>query len=290
MTRFGYGLGNYSAFIDLDRENPFLISLRVGFFMVTSVNLEGVRMLPASSSLAILAFASNAALGQNIDLSGLHPVTVRWMLDLSEMIYEVGIVNPLSMIVAGDGDNLSSIRACYALRQASSVPLHLISSTMSETEAELACSLGATTVNGAGSAPAVIAQFIWQFLKLSAEALETAEPLETDSAKHLEIAGLKMDLGRRTACIDGAGVTLTRIEFELLTVLVRSPGSVISRAELIAKVWGSDWFGAENVLDTHLTHLRRKISRSRLDKAIVNVRGVGFYFEPMYQCRAESVP
>lgn len=231
-------------------------------------------MLPVSSQSVILAFAPSAALAQHIDLSELRPIPVRWIFDANEMIREVEAINPVSMIVLGDGDNISALRVCYALRQSNSAPLHLISSTMSESEANLARSLGATTVHGATAAPAVIAQFVWQFLKLS------ATPRMNDAPRQIEIAGLKMDLGRRTVCINGESVSLTRIEFELLTLLVKAAGSVISRADLVAKVWGSNWFGVENVLDTHLAHLRRKIAGNGLDKAIVNVRGVGFYFEP----------
>lgn len=231
-------------------------------------------MLPLSSHSVILAFAADAALIQTVDLSELRPIPVRWVHDLTEMIREVGIINPVSMIVLADGDNISAMRSCYAIRQTNGAPLHLISSTMSDSEANLARSLGATTVHSADAAPAVIAQFVWQFLKLS------AEPGTIDAPNQFEIAGLRVDLGRRTVCIRGSAVALTRIEFELLTILVKAAGSVISRADLVARVWGSNWFGVENVLDTHLAHLRRKIAGNGLDKAIVNVRGVGFYFEP----------
>jgi DNA-binding response OmpR family regulator len=233
-------------------------------------------MLPASSNSVILAFAANPVLAQTLDLSELRPIPVRWVYELSEMIREVAVLKPVSMIVAGDGDNIASMRTCYALRQADAAPLHLISSTMSESEANLARSLGATTVHNAQAAPAIISQFVWQFLKL------TAEPRVVEMPKIIEIAGLKMDLGRRTVCVGGNQKPLTRIEFELLTLLVRAAGSVISRADLVAKVWGSNWFGVENVLDTHLAHLRRKIAGNGLDQAIVNVRGVGFYFEPQH--------
>lgn len=231
----------------------------------------------------ILAFAVNSTVAQSIDLSELRPIPIHWVYDIAEMIREVEATNPVSMIIAGDGDSISSIRACHSLRQASNAPLHLISSTMSESEANFARSLGATTVHSFEAAPAVIAQFVWQFLKFSVEPRAISEP------KQIEIAGLKMDLGRRTVCVDGVAVALTRIEFELLTLLARAAGSVISRADLVTKVWGSNWFGVENVLDTHLAHLRRKIAGTGLDKAIVNVRGVGFYFEPMATYATASV-
>lgn len=231
-------------------------------------------MLPPGPHLVIFAFAVNPAHVQNLDLSELGVIPVRWMSDLPEMIRELGVLTPVSIIVVGDGDNIFSLRMCYALRRATDVPVHLISATMSRSEADLARSLGATTVNSPEVAPQVIAQFVLHSLKLTGEQ-EVVVPRQ-----YIEVSGLKLDLGRRTVTIDDVAVNLTRLEFELLTLLVRSAGSVISRAEIVAKIWGLNWVGAENVLDTHLAHLRRKIAGNGLDKAIVNVRGVGFYFEP----------
>ena len=141
-------------------------------------------MLPPSSHSVILAFAPDAALIQTVDLSELRPIPVQWVHDLAEMIREVGVVNPVSTIVLADGDNIAAMRTCYALRQTNSAPMHLISSTMSDSEAGLARSLGATTVHSVEAAPAVIAQFVWQFLKLS------VGPRTIDAPKQIEIAGL----------------------------------------------------------------------------------------------------
>jgi DNA-binding response OmpR family regulator len=60
--------------------------------------------------------------------------------------------------------------------------------------------------------------------------------------------------------VHGKPVTLTRAEFGLLVLLVSASGSIVAREMLVAKVWGENWFGVENVLDTHLAHLRRKPS------------------------------
>jgi DNA-binding response OmpR family regulator len=226
-----------------------------------------------SSSPSVLAFAANVPLGLSTDLSDLHPVPVSWMYDLKEMISEAGRVNPTSLVVVGDGDNISSLRICYALRQVCSAPLHLISATLSNSEANLAFSLGATTVNTPSAAPAVIAQFVKQLVRMAVE-FRPAEP------KVLDIGRMQLDMGRRKLTIDGHPVALTRTEFDLFALFVRASGSVVARADLVKQVWGENWFGVENVLDTHLAHLRRKLSQRGFERAIVNVRGVGFYFEP----------
>ena len=221
----------------------------------------------------VLAFAANLPLGVTTDLSGLHPIPIQWIYDLKEMISEAGRIDPTSMVVVGDGDNIASLRTCYALRQVCVAPLHLISSTMSESEGNLALSLGATTVNGPSTAPSVISQFVKQLLRMAIE-------FQGESPKLFDIGRMQLDLGRRKVCIDGKPVALTRTEFDLLMLLVKAAGSVVSRSDLVARVWGANWFGVENVLDTHLAHLRRKLADRGFDRAIVNVRGVGFYFEP----------
>ena len=89
---------------------------------------------------------------------------------------------------------------------------------------------------------------------------------------------LELDLLRRSVLVDGAAVELTRIEFDLLETLTARPGIVWARHALMRKVWGPNWFGAENVLDTHMSHLRRKIDRRDRPSLIATVRGVGYRF------------
>jgi DNA-binding response OmpR family regulator len=231
-------------------------------------------MLPRFSQSIILAFAPNPVVAASTNLVELGPMPIQWIYDMKAMIREVEETKPVAILVVGDGDSVSSIRTCYALRRASVAPIHLISSTMSESEANLARLLGATSVLSAEAAPTALSQLIWQHLNAS------PQPEVSPPTNQREIAGLNIDFGRRTVRFNGVDVALTRIEFELLTLLVMAAGSVISRTELVAQVWGANWFGVENVLDTHLAHLRRKIARHGFENAIVNVRGVGFYFEP----------
>ena len=87
---------------------------------------------------------------------------------------------------------------------------------------------------------------------------------------------LQMDIGARTVRIDGAPVELTAIEFDLLKVLIENRGRVLSREQLLEKVWGGEYFGEIRVVDVHLGHVRHKLGRESL---ISTVRGVGYRFE-----------
>jgi DNA-binding response OmpR family regulator len=231
-------------------------------------------MVPESSHPAVLAYSARTASSVAIDFSELHPVPIFWFHDEAELISQVGLRRPVALVVAGNEDNVATIRVCYSLRRVSESPIHVISSTMSESEITLSMSLGATTVNTPQVAPSAIAQLVRRCLKLSFQPRDESQP------NVLRVAGLELDLDRRRLTVRGNRVDLTRTEFQLLAMLVAAAGSVIGRDELVAKVWGPNWFGVENVLDTHLAHLRRKLSPHGLGRSIVNVRSVGFYFEP----------
>lgn len=91
---------------------------------------------------------------------------------------------------------------------------------------------------------------------------------------------LSVDPRRRSVVVGGAPVSLTTLEFDLLATLIREPGVVYSRQQLLDRVWGIGYVGDEHVVDVHLAHLRRKLgddaSRPRF---VETVRGVGYRFK-----------
>ena len=90
---------------------------------------------------------------------------------------------------------------------------------------------------------------------------------------------MRVDRDRREARVNGEEVDLTRKEFELLELLIREAGSVISRERLIDEVWDTNWFGSTKTLDVHVSSLRRKLGDdSQNPRFIHTVRGVGFRF------------
>lgn len=91
----------------------------------------------------------------------------------------------------------------------------------------------------------------------------------------------QVDLRRMVVLRDGEEIPLTRTEAAILGVLLEADGAVVPRAALLTAVWGSDYTGADNVLDVHIRSLRRKLGETARQAAcILTVRGVG------YRCRA----
>jgi two-component system, OmpR family, alkaline phosphatase synthesis response regulator PhoP len=91
------------------------------------------------------------------------------------------------------------------------------------------------------------------------------------SFKHIVI-----DVGAHTVSVDNVPVELTSIEFDLLHALAENRGRVLSREQLLEKIWGADYFGEMRVVDVHLGHVRQKLGN---DSLITTVRGVGYRFE-----------
>jgi DNA-binding response OmpR family regulator len=97
----------------------------------------------------------------------------------------------------------------------------------------------------------------------------------------LEAGGLRIDVAQREAFLDGAALTLTRKEFDLLAYLAARPGRVVARREILEEVWRQPSVGEDQTIDVHLYWLRRKLGETAAaPKFLHTVRGVGFKFAP----------
>jgi len=86
-----------------------------------------------------------------------------------------------------------------------------------------------------------------------------------------------MDVAARAVHLGGHPVELTRLEFDLLDALSERPRVVLSRRQLLERVWGADWVGDEHLVDIHVANLRRKLGdEPRRPRWIRTVRGVGY--------------
>lgn len=102
------------------------------------------------------------------------------------------------------------------------------------------------------------------------------EPAEQPSGTEA-IGPLEVDRSRHEVRLDGEVVPATRIEFSLLSELVRFSDQVVTREALLEGVWGTNWVGDTHVVDVHLSNLRRKLAKVLPDVPIIKtVRGVGF--------------
>lgn len=93
----------------------------------------------------------------------------------------------------------------------------------------------------------------------------------------LSLGPLRIDLDRHEVALDGVSLVLTTTEYGLLTTLAAHPGRAFTRAQLLERVWGADYFGDDHVVDVHIANLRKKLGEdSSQPRLVETVRGVGY--------------
>ena len=94
----------------------------------------------------------------------------------------------------------------------------------------------------------------------------------------IRVGNLELDPARRTCTRESVAISLTAREFALLELLLRRPGTVLSKQQILDHVWGFDFEGDENIVEVYVGYLRRKIDEPFRQRSIQTVRGVGYRF------------
>lgn len=171
---------------------------------------------------------------------------------------------------------MSGTEVCKALRSRSSVPVIMVTARDSEIDKVVGLELGADDyVTKPYSARELIAR-IRAVLRRGADA-----GLDDDLIDGvLEAGPVRMDVDRHTVSVDGEPITLPLKEFDLLEFLMRNAGRVLTRGQLIDRVWGADYVGDTKTLDVHVKRLRSKIEPDPSSPVhLLTVRGLGYKFE-----------
>ena len=168
---------------------------------------------------------------------------------------------------------LSGTEVCRALRARSSVPIIMLTAKDSEIDKVVGLELGADDyVTKPYSARELVAR-IRAVLRRRGDA-------EPPSEAVLEAGPVRMDVERHVVAVDGEQVALPLKEFDLLELLMRNSGRVLTRMQLIDRVWGSDYVGDTKTLDVHVKRLRAKIEPDPANpKYLLTVRGLGYKLE-----------
>lgn len=101
----------------------------------------------------------------------------------------------------------------------------------------------------------------------------------TETSEIMEFGDISIDLASRQVKVDGNSFELSALEFDLLAALASAPGRVFTRAQLLERVWGWDYYGPERVVDVHIGNIRKALGDDAADpRFITTVRGVGYRF------------
>jgi two-component system response regulator RegX3 len=168
---------------------------------------------------------------------------------------------------------LSGTEVCRELRQRSNVPIIIVTARDAEIDKVVGLELGADDyVTKPFSSRELLAR-VRAVLRRGGDGEEAASAV-------VEAGPVRMDVDRHTVTVNNETVNLPLKEFDLLELLMRNSGRVLTRGQLIDRVWGADYVGDTKTLDVHVKRLRAKIEQDPANPVyLLTVRGLGYKFE-----------
>ena len=168
---------------------------------------------------------------------------------------------------------LPGTEVCRQLRIRGNVPVIMLTAKDDEVDKVVGLELGADDYVTKPYSPRELVARIRAVLRRGNDALEE-EPASLDAGP------VRMDVDRHVVTVNNSSVAMPLKEFELLEILLRNAGRVLTRMQLIDRVWGSDYVGDTKTLDVHVKRLRSKIEPDPANpRHLVTVRGLGYKFE-----------
>ncbi|MEU6813575.1 response regulator transcription factor [Streptomyces sp. NPDC046860] len=227
-------------------------------------------MSDSASPTTVLVVDDDAAIRRSLERGlRLNGFRVRTAADGTAALAAVAQEPPDVLVLDVSMPGLSGIQVCARLREEGRELPVLMLSALDETADRIA---GLQ----AGGDDYLVKPFALQELVLRLRALLRRSP--PAGREVLREAGTEIDLGARTARRDGRLLDLTRREFQLLEVLMRNAGLVLTRDQLLERVWGYDFEVRTDAVDTFVSYLRRKLEAGGAPRLVHTVRGVGFVF------------
>jgi two-component system response regulator RegX3 len=171
---------------------------------------------------------------------------------------------------------ISGIDVCRTIRTSSNIPIIMLTAKDSEVDKVVGLELGADDyVTKPYSARELVARIKAVLRRGVSDESGSSEGIGIHS-----VGGIRMDIERHQVTVKGALIPLPLKEFELLEFLMRNSGRVLTRGQLIDRVWGGDYYGDTKTLDVHIKRLRSKIEDDPANPVLIQtIRGLGYKFE-----------
>lgn len=169
---------------------------------------------------------------------------------------------------------VSGLEVCKTIRAKSNVPIIMVTAKNEEVDKVIGLELGADDyVTKPFSSRELVA-------RIRAVLRRGTEAEVTSNYGILEVGPVRIDVDRHSVSVRGTVVSLPLKEFDLLELLVRNSGRVLTRGQLIDRVWGNNYVGDTKTLDVHIKRLRAKIEKDPAEPVhLLTVRGLGYKFE-----------
>lgn len=175
---------------------------------------------------------------------------------------------------------IDGLEVCRRLRSFSDAYVVMLTAKAEEVDRVVGLEVGADDYLTKPFSPRELVARIKALLRRPRRVVGTASSDDADIPAPQHFGELVIDQARHEVALAGDVVPLTALEFSLLTALAAHPGRVFTRAQLLERVWGADFFGDDHVVDVHIANLRRKLSDDpSAPRYIETVRGAGYRFQ-----------
>jgi len=203
----------------------------------------------------VCAYLEGEGFGVVWERTGSTGLEVAEQIDPSIVVLDVGL------------PDIDGFEVCRRLRQASQRPILFLTARDEEVDRIVGLELGADDYVTKPFSPRELVARVRAILRR----------LQPDAPLALQVGDVMLDLRRRVVSVEGRAVPLRTMEFDLLAALAEEPGRVVSRDELLRRVWGITFPGGTRTVDVHVSQLRKKLDRPDL---IATVRGTGYRVLP----------
>jgi DNA-binding response OmpR family regulator len=168
--------------------------------------------------------------------------------------------------------DIDGIEVCQRIRKVSDVPIIAVTARSAEPDRVKGLRTGADDYIAKPYAfPELLARI--EAVTRRTRAARSSDGRRDGETRQVEYGDLSVDLAGRRVTVAGRDVALTRKEYDILALLLRDPGRVFTRAQILEEVWQTTWLGSSRTLDVHVATLRAKLGDANL---VETVRGVGY--------------
>jgi two-component system alkaline phosphatase synthesis response regulator PhoP len=186
-------------------------------------------------------------------------------------IFQIREKNPDLIILDLGLPDIDGLGVTQRVREWSQIPIIILSVRSSEVEKIKTLNAGADDYLTKPFSPRELIARI----KAALRRIQTSTSITADT-QVLNFAHIRLDISARRVWVEDNLIELTSVEFDLLLVLAQHQSMVLTREQLLEKVWGYDYFGDTRVVDVHIGHIRQKLGKNDI---IETIRGVGYRFE-----------
>lgn len=229
----------------------------------TLLTMRSTKILVVDDEPKIRRIVTSYLIDEGYDVAEAHDGESALLVadsDLDLVILDIGL------------PGIDGIDVLRELRSRSDVPVILVTARAEETDRLIGLSVGADDYVTKPFSPRELVLRVKAILRRSSHLVDRPDGV-------IRFDDLTIDTGARVVEVDGEEPELTALEFDLLVALSDAPGLVLTRRQLIERVWGWDFVGDERVVDVHIRNLRRKLGDDAIEpRFITTVRGVGYKF------------